>query len=280
LRALRRIAGDGGDINNQLLKDLKATYDYLSLHLEQTGPILLQHKDEELFLNVDDLKHKAQWDSASKLIFNASDDANFREVREFLRPYESLILQAGGKKITAAPHIKINKSGPDETLALWRGKLNRMRLNGYFIDVVFADLSDGEHGAHRVLLVCFGDFFTTMLCDSGMKEAHSNSFSNGEIIRIKMGYDCATIRASLGEICSLCFSCRVDSLLDFIYTGSFVTGDEPLEVQTLLDVLKLSDYWQIDDLKYAAEEALVPNIDHNTFSDSKLLEYLFFLSKD
>jgi hypothetical protein len=44
-----------------------------------------------------------------------------------------------------------------------------------------------------------------------------------------------------------------------------------MDVQPLLEILKVSDYWQINDLKNVVEEALVPHITHNTFSDSELI---------
>jgi len=118
-----------------------------------------------------------------------------------LKPYEELILAAGGQKINAASFIILARAAPDETLTLWRQKFNSFRLQGYFIDVIFEDGVGGEHGAHRLILGCFGDHFTDMLCKSGMKEARGNGDgpSTGDVVRIPAeDYDGDAIQTALG----------------------------------------------------------------------------------
>jgi hypothetical protein len=211
LRALRHIAEGYSTLSQHLKQDLVSTYNFLSAQWKEAGTSLHKYKDEELFLNVDDLESPPCWVAASKLIFNASDDNFFRGVRGFLKSYENLILKAGGKKISAARPIEIDKSHPSEVLASWRENFNALRLSGHFIDIIFIDSSRGEHGAHRVILTCFGEHFITLLCNSGMKEAQDNTLA-WEVVRVPLEeYDGSTIQSCLGKN----FSALVSSSLIF-----------------------------------------------------------------
>jgi BTB/POZ domain len=202
LRVLRRIADKLLDLNQRrrLLQDLTETYDFLQN--KEAGAFLLRYKEEDLFLNVDNLDrlgYQLQWVAASKLIFNASDDTIFRGARDFLKRYEKLILQAGGKKIVRAQLIEVDKSEPSEILASWRENFNQMRLNGHFIDVTFVDSSGGEHDAHKIFLTCFGEYFTILFCNSGMKEAQDDTLPCEKVIRVTQDFDGDTIQSSLGK---------------------------------------------------------------------------------
>jgi len=52
-----------------------------------------------------------------------------------------------------------------------------------------------------------------------------------------------------------------------MYTGDIDTQGLTNATQTLLDILKLADFWGMEDLNLATQEALVPHIDHNTYFD-------------
>ena len=59
----------------------------------------------------------------------------------------------------------------------------------------------------------------------------------------------------------------------YMYSGDIDTEGLTNSAQTLLDVLKLADFWGIEDLNLAIQEALVPHIDHNTYFDSKSVRF-------
>jgi hypothetical protein len=200
LRALREIALIIPELNSQLRQDLKETYQFLSANREEAGRRLLVYKEEELFLNVENLSDIPYWVPSAKLIFNALDDKNFREARSFLKPYEDLILAAGGKKINAASFIHLERTPAEKILFSWRSKLDRLRMGSQLTDIIFVDSEREEHGAHRALLVCLGDHFEALLTNSGMMEAGDNAFSSGAMIRVEMpDYDGAAIQTALGE---------------------------------------------------------------------------------
>lgn len=195
---LRRIARDY-PFNEVLITDIRDTLQYLQGHVDEAKNDLVQLNQEDIFLNVDNPASEWEWVPASILIFNAPDGSGFRAVRSFLKPYEDLILGAGGSKVARVRAAALLPSEPEVVLATFRTSFDSLRQSGTLIDVVFVDASGGEHRAHRAFLVSSGPYFRSMFSESGMSECRSAS--SVDPVRVKMPdlFSSKPIRYTLGK---------------------------------------------------------------------------------
>lgn len=179
---------------------MKATMSYLQENVDEVRQDLIQLNQEALFLNVKDPNRGIwEWASASVLIFNAPDGEGFTAVRSFLKPYEKLILAAGGSKVERVRPAPLPPSAPEEMLAAIRTSFEALRQSHTLTDVAFVSGSGDEHHAHRAFLVAAGPYFKSMFSDSGMSECRSAGSEDPVRVVMPQSFGSNSIRYTLGE---------------------------------------------------------------------------------
>lgn len=166
-------------------------------HIEQHP--LSKFSKEPLFLNVDDPSREWTFVSASDILINAPEGGGFTPTREFLRPYEGLLLQVGARRLEKAASSSASNSEHDVDGMLM--KFNEMRRQNHLTDVVLVDNEGREHGAHRLVLVCHSDHLEAMfLGENEMIEGRPDAHA-GDPVKVDLSemYSGACIESALGS---------------------------------------------------------------------------------
>ncbi|KAF5313831.1 hypothetical protein D9619_013016 [Psilocybe cf. subviscida] len=240
-----------------LVHDLKETYAYLSRHLSATEDVdaLRQIRDEKVFLNADSddpstLSMDWQWESADSLVFEIAEteEAYARPVHRFLHPYERLLQLFGVLRVYYPRYVGPAVSHSEVTkLQSVRAEFNRMRQEGILTDVIFVtgqDETSDQEGqghevvAHRAFLAASSTHFAEQF-KPGFQEGRAASFTD-------------PVHVPMVEHSRAC----VELVLDFVYTGEYTMAHEAA-VEDLLDILRLSGYWDIKDLFQDVQKIII-----------------------
>ncbi|KAJ3508077.1 hypothetical protein NLJ89_g5949 [Agrocybe chaxingu] len=242
LRYLASLRDLSGAQRRILLHDIESTYRFMNNNTdpENAASIVEKLREEKLFLNVDDPATTSnwQWDNADSLAFVDVDDeqGSIRSVREFLKPFEKILLASGVVKVQHPMPMPRNESATDESSRKLRGMYDgfqELRRKKVLVDVVFIGYEQDEEEdeplvAHRVFLAVSSDYFADTF-SSGFEESLDGSAES-------------PIPLDVSEHSRKC----VRLVLDFIYTNKFVVDNLTLDL--LLDILKLSHYWRVTNL--------------------------------
>jgi hypothetical protein len=149
--------------NSGLIKDLKATYFWLSEHENEAKEWLSDYHKVELFLNVDNPVSEWKWNSASELLFDEKDSSNPHRVRQFLKDYGGLLRAAGVQTINhvSVPDDLQGEVPHEKQLKDIRDRFNEMREACQLTDVTFVAEDGTEFAAHRVFLAARSEHFRT-----------------------------------------------------------------------------------------------------------------------
>ncbi|CAA7263802.1 unnamed protein product [Cyclocybe aegerita] len=230
-----------------LLHDLEATYrfmndnaGFLQENPQETASVIERLREEKLFLNVDDPATTSNWlwDNADSLAFVDADDehSSIRSVREFLKPFEKILLASGVVKVHHPVPMPKNENAADDSSRKLRGMYNgfqELRRKKVLVDVVFIGYEQDEDEdeslvAHRVFLAVSSDYFADTF-SSGFEESLDGSPESPIPLNVS-GHSRKCVRL----------------VLDFIYTNRFVVDNFSLDL--LLSILELSHYWRVTDL--------------------------------
>lgn len=146
-----------------LIKDLKATYSWLSDNEDGAKQWLLDHNQDELFLNVDDPVSEWTWNAASELLFDEKDSSNPHRVKRFLKNYGGLLRAAGVQTVNhvSMPDDLLNEVPQEKQLHDIRDGFKEMREARQLTDVTFVAEDGTEFAAHRVFLAARSEHFKT-----------------------------------------------------------------------------------------------------------------------
>ncbi|TFY51660.1 hypothetical protein EVG20_g10897, partial [Dentipellis fragilis] len=259
LCVLARIAHDHTG-SAPLLADIKATYDWLSKSTNDpdTALTLVQEftsrPHARLFLNIDRAADAWTWRSAHELFFGIedADAAGVYGVRALLAPFAPLLRAVGvkdGSPLT--DYARAEASPAEEQLGALRAGFAALRRERVLVDVVLVAAEDGEPGrrfeAHRVVLAAASGYFRDMF--------------RGDFDDLRRGETRVDKSAS-------CLECA----LDFIYAGTLSRpkAAEPHSeawYDVLVELLSLSDFWQMQALCDAVQNALLDYIALTTWDD-------------
>jgi len=235
--------------NSNVVYDITETYRWLEDHKDQPelGRCISKYNRENLFLNVDDPKLDMwRWHCADQLFFDIDDGKDQFGVKKFLLPFSGLLRLAGVEQVISPPCPSLLKSSAETQLFMLRSTFDNMRRNKTLTDVVLTTEDGANIAAHRVLLATTSDYFKDMFCGS---YAESQVASPDDPINLPVK-DC-----SAG-----CLECA----LDFIYTGTTPTLEDPND---LLQLLFLSHYWRISALSDSVQCELVGHVSIHTYKD-------------
>ncbi|KAJ7578039.1 hypothetical protein C8J56DRAFT_1170787 [Mycena floridula] len=235
--------------NRSLLVDIRATYRWLS-ELPDAGARLagLINSDETLFLNIDDPERDA-WTfcRASQIVRDLPyDRPGHVRVRDFLTEFWPLLAAAGAKRMTAAQYVEVEADTMDEETPGIEAQFNDLRKAGRMTDIVLLPAeTEGQDmsrlRAHSVFLAVtiphLRDAFT-----GGWRQAGDNYLFEG----------------SYSSACAI---------LDFVYTGEFHVDkpanseDAMLALHDLLDLLEVTDRWNLEGLKRRVQKIIVEDLE-------------------
>ncbi|TDL27706.1 hypothetical protein BD410DRAFT_325666 [Rickenella mellea] len=251
LVALATVVASHHPSDRRLLPDIRATYSWLSNNIETAKPLLLNHKDSFLWLNVDDPAHDPWvWRSAEQLVFAMSFDGEggHYDVKESLSDFHTLLLAAGAK---AFMHVDISEEPEDNSkpshIEIIRRGFDSLREDGQLFDIQFK-IGGEIIKAHKALLAAVIEHFRAALT-GGYKESGNTGSADDTLPEYKLPDNTSAF--------------AVRSVIDFVYTGSFSApkcGDvEEAEVALagLLDLLDLSNMWNIEDLHVQVQIMIV-----------------------
>ncbi|KAI0029844.1 hypothetical protein K488DRAFT_55472, partial [Vararia minispora EC-137] len=242
LRVLRMIATDLRYQHNAVLvADLQATYKYLQDRISEISPGLSRSLGD-VFLNVNDPTREWDWCQASQLVVNAaSEDENYKRTRSFLKPYSTLIVALGGSKVDAVAKPIVARSLPEESLRRLRLEYNSMRKMAQGTDACLIDQEGRGHPAHRTFLAAWSPIFKASFIHSGMSEANDGASARDPV------------RHSMQEYCSEAVECVLGAT-------QYLNDSSSAHRDILEDVVKIADFYALDELKCTAEASLVAHI--------------------
>lgn len=188
--------------------------------VDSDGDILYALQYENIFLNVDDPSTEPWiWTNANELAFEAEDiDDGIQHVREFLLPYDKLLLAAGVVRVHH-PQCPVSNTSQSAsaTLQSIRTGFNDLRRKGLWTDVVFVtsracDVDDTgtvrSLVAHRSFLTAFSDYFSDSFCGE-FREANDASSSNPIQFPVERSegdfYSADCVQMLLGAFHFLCY---------------------------------------------------------------------------
>ncbi|KZV67175.1 hypothetical protein PENSPDRAFT_688340 [Peniophora sp. CONT] len=250
IRVLSTISGDSQD-RATIAKDVKASYKFLQDRLTSlSADVKLALKRGDLFLNVDDHHTEWTWCSTTDLFLNASDDGpGYKMVRGSLKSYSRLLRALDVQQLESPEKPEIKVTGVEGELRRLRGGFDAKRRAEIGIDVVFIDADDapGRHPAHKMFLSVCASYFDDQFYAAGMRESVVMGFEPLEV----------NVETSGGAL---------RRCLDYLYTGAFAPVERE-DLQILLDMLALADYWSIEDLKATVQGDLVMHLSPRVYED-------------
>ncbi|KAJ6589057.1 hypothetical protein B0H19DRAFT_1367527 [Mycena capillaripes] len=244
-----------------LLSDPELTYRWLDDRQDVVEDIIVEYHDQPLFLNVDDPKTDPWlWHSADEMFFNIVDSGDLKSVKKFMQSFKDLLTVSGVEDIVNAPVPGLERSSVDTQLTLLRTGFQTMRMEGKLTDVVFISEDEARYGAHRAYLAPMSEYLNDLFCGSF---AESGPGTADDPIEIDVDYSGPCVEA----------------VLDYLYMMK-APGLERL--QDLLDVMDLSNYWNIEELNQLVQAKIISNhqispatyeevVERATALDAKLL---------
>ncbi|KAG8972492.1 hypothetical protein FRC05_009845 [Tulasnella sp. 425] len=232
-----------------VLDDIRKVYGCLMDNADHVKGQLQQLVRQPLWLNVNSGQDDWTWCTADELVFGLTfDGSGHFVVREFLRPYQSLLLDIGAHEFRAAsppppetsttniPHPEMIRSG-------WNG----LRKTGRLLDICFK-VQGQEIQAHRGMLAAMIPHFDVAF--AGPFRESIASADDAELPVYRLPEEAASAFA-------------VKSVVDYVYTGTFeyptfFNRDEAdAALDDLLDLMELSDLWDVSELANQAVQAIV-----------------------
>ncbi|KAH8096577.1 hypothetical protein BXZ70DRAFT_991302 [Cristinia sonorae] len=228
--------------NRDLLSDLTATYKWLMVHKDEAEcqEVLLECKNELLFLNVDDTNSEWTFAPARRILFNGLDEGDWQYARDFLLQFKDLLLVVGAKEIKQAVRPPLKLSSADQVLVHLRSALNKQRLDRTLTDVelLSSDEPAVSFAAHKAILAASTRHFEAMFGKDWSE--HGGRVSTGETAVV------------------------LQYALDYIYVGSIEELDSQ---EDLLGLLELSDRWDLPELFGCVENQLIATISLGTYEE-------------
>ncbi|KIO18258.1 hypothetical protein M407DRAFT_32088 [Tulasnella calospora MUT 4182] len=233
-----------------LLSNIKSVYGWLKDKKDVATSLLRPLSKQPLWLNIDSVLDNWTWRTADELVFDLTYDVDGRfVVRKFLLPYRSLLVDVGAHeyRVASLPTTTTsaaNISHSDMIRAGW----NDLRQTAQLLDICFQ--VDGQDiPAHRGMLAAAIPHFKT---------AFAGSFR--ESITFTEGTELPVYRLP-GDEAESAFA--VQAIVDYVYTGTFTRptisdiDDANAALDDLLDLMELSNLWDVSELTSQAVHAIV-----------------------
>ncbi|KAG9022499.1 hypothetical protein FRB95_014681 [Tulasnella sp. JGI-2019a] len=238
--------------HRNLLSDLSATYNWLSTNVKEAGEELLRLSGAALWLNVDNtVLDTWVWRAARELVFDLRwDDEVGRhyDANAFLLPFKPLLLASGAHEHR---HPALPPAKSSDTQLTYHERVqagfDELRETECLTDIHF-NINGETIRAHRAILAAVVPHFMTVF---------RGEFKEGRVAASRaepMVYD-------LSHATTSAFATR--SVVDYAYTGSFKfppcnnTEEAGPALANLLDLLDLSNLWDMDELKRKTQEVIV-----------------------
>ncbi|KAG8900745.1 hypothetical protein FRC00_011481 [Tulasnella sp. 408] len=225
--------------------EVNEVYKWLHENLNYAHHRLQQLSTASIWLNIDSLEDTWVWRPATQLVFDALRDGNDSyKAKQFLQYYREVVLTAGATQVSFPELPPSNETPVHHPNRVIMGCM-MLRSNGDLCDIRFE--AEGEEVlAHKVILASVIPHFAT---------AFAGGFAEGVVA----GGAANLPTYSLPEGTMLY---SVKSIVAYAYTGQFKF--EPPEthdgatagLQRLLDLIRLCDFWIIDELKSKAVRAI------------------------
>lgn len=227
------------------LSEVNQVYRWLHENLSYAHHRLQQLSAEPIWLNIDNPEDTWVWRPAAQLVFDAlRDGINSYKAKQFLQYYREVVLSAGATQVSF-PELPPLGEGPVHHPDRVILGCMTLRSNGDLCDIRFE--AEGEEVlAHKVILASVIPHFAT---------AFAGGFAEGVVAGGAANIPTYTLPDD-----TMFYS--VKSVIAYAYTGRF--RFEPPEthdgatagLESLLDLIKLCDFWIIDELKSKAVRAI------------------------
>ncbi|KIO27692.1 hypothetical protein M407DRAFT_23121 [Tulasnella calospora MUT 4182] len=227
------------------LSEVNQVYRWLHENLSYAHHRLQQLSAEPIWLNIDNPEDTWVWRPAAQLVFDAlRDGINSYKAKQFLQYYREVVLSAGATQVSF-PELPPLGEGPVHHPDRVILGCMTLRSNGDLCDIRFE--AEGEEVlAHKVILASVIPHFAT---------AFAGGFAEGVVAGGAANIPTYTLPGD-----TMFYS--VKSVIAYAYTGRF--RFEPPEthdgatagLESLLDLIKLCDFWIIDELKSKAVRAI------------------------
>ena len=259
--------------------DLKATYEYLSHkdYIDESGTIIHeQYADKAIWLNedgaIEDIpkgkKHgislfggqsrsridSLNWKATTSLVHGVTYDTpscGLYAVKSSILVYQGLLLAAGSKVVTYPMTPQLPPYDENQHKDGLLNSLNEMRASVALCDMIIV-VEGKRFLAHRAVLAAVSSFFRSLASSNEWKESITGTLNLDEV----------TISS---ETPSYANAECVSSVLDWVYSGvlslddtNLVTGEDiTTRLDQYLDLLQLTDIWDIPKLKVVIEDRIV-----------------------
>ncbi|KAG8994516.1 hypothetical protein FRB90_000406 [Tulasnella sp. 427] len=236
--------------SSQVFSEIRRVYDWLQSNKKDTSNLLQSLSGQSLWLNVDSDSDTWTWRSAGELVFDLQyDGGQHFDVRNFLMRYRSLLVDVGAREyryaeLPSAATSTANVPHPEKVRRGWC----TLRQNGRLFDICFR-VEGQEIPAHRGMLAAVVPHFMT---------AFAGDFQEGDVVAVDGALPDYPLPAAAGTT-----AFAIKSVLDFVYTGIFTrptctTSEEAATaLEDLLNLLELSNIWDIPELKVQAVTSIV-----------------------
>ncbi|KAG8972491.1 hypothetical protein FRC05_009844 [Tulasnella sp. 425] len=235
-----------------VLDDIQKVYEWLMSNAHHVKGRLQSLAKQPLWLNVDsaqdDWTHA--WRSADELVFGLAYDTGGRFVpRNLLLPYRTLLLDAGAREYRVASLPTLKSSAKKSTHAeMIRSGWNELRETGQLLDICFK-VQGQEIQAHRGMLAAMIPHFKTAFAGPFRESIVSADDTELPVYRLPE------------QEAESAFA--VQSVIDYVYTGTFSRptfsnlDEANAALEDLLDLMALSNLWDISELANGAVQAIV-----------------------
>ncbi|KAG8927363.1 hypothetical protein FRC01_007590 [Tulasnella sp. 417] len=245
LLLLAKTVASNRPVSHNFLSEVSQVYRWLRENLSYAHRRLQQLAAEPIWLNIDNPEDTWVWRPASQLVFDALRDGNNSyKAKQFLQYYREIVLSAGATQVSfpeLPPSNERPVHHPDRVVS---GCL-RLCSNGDLCDIRF-QVEGEEILAHKVILASVIPHFATAFAGGFAEGALTGGASN--IPTYSLPDD------------TLFYS--VKSIIAYAYTGEFkleppeTTDGATAGLEGLLNLIKLCDFWIIDELKSKAIRAI------------------------
>ncbi|KAG8947704.1 hypothetical protein FRC04_010548 [Tulasnella sp. 424] len=237
-----------------LFSEIQRVYDWLQSNKDDVSELLRLLSGQPLWLNVESDQDTWTWRSADELVFDLQyDGGQHFDVRDFLTRYRTLLVGVGAREyryaeLPSAPPSTENLPHPEKVRSGW----NTLRQKKWLFDICFR-VEGQEIPAHRGMLASVVPHFMTAF--AGEFQEATVTMTGGELPEYPLPKQARTSAFA------------INSVVDYVYGGDFArptcsTSEEGhaeagVALEDLLNLLDLSNMWDMPELKGQAIQAIV-----------------------
>ncbi|KAH8924544.1 hypothetical protein BT69DRAFT_1349404 [Atractiella rhizophila] len=231
-----------------LMKDIFACYDYLEENVDEAREYLDSITDQAVFLNVDSTDDEWTFVKGTELVFRLRHDSETtgqRRVGDKLMSYGKLLEACGATILRRPEYIQRETTSP-----VFRDtSFQTLRNQGILTDISFQTADGKQLHAHKVILLANAYQRFQFLQDPDWMESQDRSAT-------ELPFDAEVTQLALEYIYS-CLPGQEGTLPQFRQpVNDSDRSQENAMLHELVQLIKLSDFWELDALKEHAARTI------------------------